>query len=53
MGINIIPQITLKALTYFADGNLPSLPEATRARLVQAVRAVYLNQLPVISDLVK
>jgi len=40
------PQLTLKALTYFGDGNLPTLPEVVRSRLVEAVRAVDLDQLP-------
>lgn len=43
------PQITLKALSYFADGDLPSLPEALRRRLVDAVRAVDLDRLPTLA----
>ncbi len=40
------PQLTLKALTYFGDGNLPTLPEAVKLKLVEAVRAVDLDHLP-------
>jgi hypothetical protein len=43
------PQITLKALTYFGDGTLPSLPEDTRQRLIEAVRRVDQGQLPVLA----
>jgi hypothetical protein len=43
------PQITLKSLTYFDDGNVRKLPVATRDRLVQAVRAVDLDRLPVLT----
>lgn len=39
------PQITLKALTYFGDGDLPSLPGSLRERLLQAVRNVDLEAL--------
>ena len=40
------PEITLKALSYFADGNLASLPAAIRDRLAAAVRDVELDCLP-------
>jgi hypothetical protein len=40
------PEITLKALTYFGDGNLRDLPEDMKIRLVSAVRAVDLDRLP-------
>ena len=43
------PQITLKALAYFGDGNLEELPEATRAVLVRAVRAVDPLRLPALN----
>ena len=43
------PQITLKALCYFEDGGLRELPPDLRERLVQAVRAVDLDRLPVIA----
>ena len=39
------PQITLKALTYFGDGDLPSLPDSLRDRLLQAVRNLDLEAL--------
>jgi Nucleotidyl transferase AbiEii toxin, Type IV TA system len=40
------PQITLKALSYFGDGDLPSLPHDIRSRLVKAVAKTDLNHLP-------
>ena len=40
------PQLTLKALTYFGDGDLHTLPESIRLGLVEAVRAVDLDLLP-------
>ena len=40
------PQITLKALAYFGDGNLRELPAETRSVLVKAVRAVDPLRLP-------
>ena len=40
------PQLTLKALTYFGDGDLPTLPESVRSGLVEAVRAVDVDRLP-------
>jgi hypothetical protein len=42
------PQITLKALCYFGDGNLKTLPDDLKIRLVEAVRAVDLDDLPAI-----
>ena len=45
------PQITLKALTYFADGDLATLPEAVRQRLIQAVKGVRLDRLPDVKEL--
>jgi hypothetical protein len=36
----------LKALTYFGDGNLPSLPPSTQERLRAAAEAVKLDALP-------
>ena len=42
------PQITLKALSYFDDGNVRSLPQEMKDRLARAARAVDLDQLPVI-----
>ncbi len=40
------PQLTLKALTYFDDGDLHTLPESIRLGLVEAVRGVDLDRLP-------
>ena len=40
------PQITLKALSFFGDGNLPGLPLAVQERLARAAVAVDLDQLP-------
>jgi Nucleotidyl transferase AbiEii toxin, Type IV TA system len=45
-GSAFTPQITLKALSFFEDGNLPSLPGDIRCRLVRAVDAVDLDHLP-------
>ena len=42
------PQNTLKALSYFEDGNLRRLPGPLRARLATAAREVDLDRLPVI-----
>ncbi|MBV9784869.1 MAG: nucleotidyl transferase AbiEii/AbiGii toxin family protein [Acidisphaera sp.] len=40
------PQITLKALSHFADGNLPRLAKATKDRLARAAGEVDLDRLP-------
>lgn len=40
------PQITLKALSFFGDGNLSRLPRAVQDRLAGAARAVDLDRLP-------
>lgn len=45
-GSGFNPQVTLKALTYFADGTLPRLSSEVRRRLVDAVRKVDLDRLP-------
>jgi hypothetical protein len=42
------PQITLKALSYFEDGNLATLAEAVKARLAAAARETDLDRLPAI-----
>ncbi|HBK08564.1 MAG TPA: hypothetical protein DDZ81_22385 [Acetobacteraceae bacterium] len=42
------PQNTLKALSYFGDGNLGRLPQPVKDRLVTAARAVDLDRLPVV-----
>lgn len=43
------PQITLKALSFFGDGNLSSLPAAVQDRLAGAAREVDLDRLPQIT----
>jgi hypothetical protein len=40
------PELTLKSLTYFGDGDLDKLPEDIRERLVAAVRAIQSNEPP-------
>ena len=45
-GSQFNPQITLKALSYFDDGDLQSLPHDLRARIVKAVAATDLAHLP-------
>jgi hypothetical protein len=40
------PQITLKALSFYEDGNLATSPGDIRSRLVRAVAAVDLDHLP-------
>ena len=40
------PQIALKALSFFGEGNLRRLPKATKDRLARAVREVDLDRLP-------
>jgi hypothetical protein len=44
------PEITLKALCFFDDGNLRKLPRGLKERLTAAVYAVDLERLPVIGD---
>jgi hypothetical protein len=39
----------MKALSYFSDGNLGSLPSTTRDRLAKAAREVDLDRLPTLS----
>ena len=48
-GANFAPVPSLKALTYFEDGDLPQLPKDVRARLVAAVRTVDPTRLPRVS----
>jgi hypothetical protein len=45
------PEITLKALSYFGDGDLRRLPESLKARLAKAAREVDLNRLPDLNSL--
>jgi hypothetical protein len=47
-GTQFNPQITLKALSFFEDGNLRRLPKATKDRLAKAAREVDLDRLPAI-----
>jgi hypothetical protein len=48
-GAHFNPQNTLKALSYFEDGNLRRLPEPVKERLRRAVRDVDLDRLPALS----
>ncbi len=50
-GTQFNPQSTLKALSYFDDGNLRHLPQPLKDRLVKAVCEVDLDCLPVIAPL--
>ena len=43
------PQITLKALSFFGDGNLSRIPPDTQERLARAAREVDLDRLPEIT----
>jgi hypothetical protein len=45
-GSTFNPQITLKALTFFDDGDLRQLPEEMKVRLATAAREVDLDHLP-------
>lgn len=45
-GSTFNPLITLKALSFFGDGNLTRLPQEVQNRLAQAAREVDLNKLP-------
>jgi hypothetical protein len=45
-GATFNPEITLKALSYFGDGDLVSLPEEMKDRLAAAAREVDLEHLP-------
>ena len=47
------PQLTLKALSFFGDGNLHRLPRDVQDRLARAAREVDLDRLPGIADLVR
>jgi len=40
------PEVTLKALSYFDDGNLRDLPNDLKLRLAEAAREVDLDHLP-------
>jgi hypothetical protein len=43
------PELTLKSLCYFEDGNLATLPACIRRDLARAVRAVDPDALPAIA----
>ena len=45
-GASFNPEITLKALCYYGDGNLGTVPPSVRTRLMQATREVNLDMLP-------
>jgi hypothetical protein len=47
------PQLTLKALSFFGDGNLDRLPRDVQDRLARAAREVDLDRLPEITGLVR
>src|ERR1700722_12311484 len=48
-GAQFNPLITLKALSFFDDGDLGSLPQDVRDRLVKAAKDVDLERIPVIA----
>lgn len=48
-GPNFNPQSTLKALSYFDDGNLRRLRRSIKDRLAKAAREVDLDRLPVVA----
>jgi Nucleotidyl transferase AbiEii toxin, Type IV TA system len=50
-GTQFNPEITLKALSFFDDGNLRRLSEPLKARLAKAAREVDLDKLPDLDDL--
>jgi hypothetical protein len=52
-GASFNPQITLKALSYFEDGNLRHLPEDAKTRLATAARDVDLDHLPDLQHLIR
>lgn len=45
-GAEFNPLPSLKALSFFGDGDLPTLPQAVREVLLEAVRGVDLSRLP-------
>jgi len=48
-GSQFNPQVTLKALSFFDDGDLRRLPQDLRERLARAIRSVDLDRLPVVA----
>jgi hypothetical protein len=51
-GPSFNPEVTLKALSYFGDGDLNSLPDELKKRLVVAARDVDLEHLPDIKHVI-
>ena len=49
MGPPFNPMLSLKALTFFGDGDLETVPQDVRQRLAQAVNAVDLDNVPTLS----
>ena len=49
-GSSFNPEITLKALSYFEDGNLRELPTDMKFRLANAVKEVDLDHLPSLAE---
>ncbi len=47
-GSSFNPELTLKALSYYGDGNLQTVPPHHRERLLEAIRAVDLDRFPAI-----
>lgn len=50
-GPSFNPLLSLKALTYFADGDLPALPDRVKSRLIKAVQEVDPEQIPKVAAL--
>lgn len=48
-GQTFSPELTLKSLCFFGDGNLDTLPAETRDPLVAEVKSVDLGQLPIVT----
>ena len=48
-GASFNPMVSLKALTYFADGDLSRLTPAMQERLIRAVQGVDIERLPTLS----
>ncbi len=48
-GASFNPQITLKALSYFEDGDLAQLPDEFKERMAMAARTVDLDRLPALA----
>lgn len=49
-GESFNPELTLRSLSYFGDGTLPTLPREVQDRLAAAVNAVDLLHLPKVSS---